>query len=758
MVLLVGPEGVGKSRIAEAFTSRVGDARVLEARCLPSARSTSFLPAIDVVRTATETEGVTDQARLSDSIRRFLGDTEEAGTIPGIIAGVAGPDEEHAQVPEVMWAIRRVLEVVAGRTTTIVVIDGVDRAHPTFLGTLEFLIATGEAPLLVLAMGKSDLLVDRPGWRETPNLGILRVDPLTLEEGRRLIGSMLGGRDLPTGDLSRIVEASGGNPLYLSESIQMLFDEGMVPTEDLPADVRSMAARRIAHRSPAERSIIARASVAGIAPADAAPAGFSHEFLQQVAYESLSVAERAEMHRDQVRLLSKGGSDRSEEREMLLGFHLERTVQGERSLGSPADEIADLAERASGLLGRLGLQALARSDMPAAAGLTERAEALLSPNDPRRLELMLGRSEALSEMGDMMGAAELAGMGMHASSGAGDERLQARFSVLDGTLRVLTGRGPGDVEGSLRRARDAAALFESTQDEIGVARAHELAATICWDAGRYLAAQSSLRRALEWAQAARDVRSQSKLVAWLVSSLFWGPTHVDEGVAMCEAILADGVGDRLARAKCLTMLAGLNAMRGDFSKARELLREASGIQRELGQNPSLGEGPQVAAITEMLAGDYAAAERELRPAYESLAHIADVGFLGTITSLLAKALCEQGRFTEAVKLTELSERIVPPEAAAARAEWVTTRGRILARSGRPLEAESLAREAVSLLDTDAQPRDRADALMDLAEVLRLAGRARDAKGAVEEALILYERKGVRPGIEKATAALEEIGV
>jgi Flp pilus assembly protein TadD len=57
------------------------------------------------------------------------------------------------------------------------------------------------------------------------------------------------------------------------------------------------------------------------------------------------------------------------------------------------------------------------------------------------------------------------------------------------------------------------------------------------------------------------------------------------------------------------------------------------------------------------------------------------------------------------------------------------------------EAEALAREAVRL----AEPTDfltiRADALLDLAAVLRRAGQPSDAEESIRSALALYEHKG-----------------
>ncbi len=52
--------------------------------------------------------------------------------------------------------------------------------------------------------------------------------------------------------------------------------------------------------------------------------------------------------------------------------------------------------------------------------------------------------------------------------------------------------------------------------------------------------------------------------------------------------------------------------------------------------------------------------------------------------------------------------------------------------------------------------DQADALTDLAEVLRLAGRPEEAAAALEEAIGVHERKGSIAGVNNARALLTEL--
>jgi tetratricopeptide (TPR) repeat protein len=84
------------------------------------------------------------------------------------------------------------------------------------------------------------------------------------------------------------------------------------------------------------------------------------------------------------------------------------------------------------------------------------------------------------------------------------------------------------------------------------------------------------------------------------------------------------------------------------------------------------------------------------------------------------------------------------------------RAKAFARQGRVVEAERLARKAVTLLEGTDDIQFHADALMALAEVLRVAERPSEAVHAVEQALSLYEQKGNVVSARKARALLGEL--
>src|SRR6266581_4154769 len=90
--------------------------------------------------------------------------------------------------------------------------------------------------------------------------------------------------------------------------------------------------------------------------------------------------------------------------------------------------------------------------------------------------------------------------------------------------------------------------------------------------------------------------------------------------------------------------------------------------------------------------------------------------------------------------------------------WRTARAKICARRGELKRAEALAREAVRLAEQTDLLNAQADALLDLSEVLTLAGRPEEARVLVEESARRYRRKGNLPSLERARQSANELAL
>jgi hypothetical protein len=166
-------------------------------------------------------------------------------------------------------------------------------------------------------------------------------------------------------------------------------------------------------------------------------------------------------------------------------------------------------------------------------------------------------------------------------------------------------------------------------------------------------------------------------------------------------------------------------MRADFEAARRYAGLAESIFLELGLQLAFAGLTQVTAPVELLAGDPAAAERELRRGLEILEPRGSDGYQ---QALLAEALYRQARFDEAAACAALAAAKDAEGVVLSQVTWRSVRAK-LERS------EELAREAVALAETTDATNLVADALVDLAVV------SEDADDLVVRALELYERKG-----------------
>jgi len=221
----------------------------------------------------------------------------------------------------------------------------------------------------------------------------------------------------------------------------------------------------------------------------------------------------------------------------------------------------------------------------------------------------------------------------------------------------------------------------------------------------------------------------------------WGPTPVPDAIKRCEEILAAAAGDRKAEAVILAFLSHLEAMQGRFDRARDLYRRSRAILQEFGMKlyaalTSLDSGP-----VELLAGDAEAAEVELRGDYEALDDMGERNYRATTAGLLAEALYEQAAYEEAETFARVAQQLAAEDDIASQFHWRCVLGKVFAQRERYEEAEALVLEAAEMIGRSDEPDSQGNALMDLAEVLTLAGRSAEAAERLREALLRFDSKG-----------------
>jgi tetratricopeptide (TPR) repeat protein len=284
-----------------------------------------------------------------------------------------------------------------------------------------------------------------------------------------------------------------------------------------------------------------------------------------------------------------------------------------------------------------------------------------------------------------------------------------------------------------------------------MARAWRVLLFILSNAGRHDDMAAAAERLIEHAMRAGEDRLVRRGASVYATAVVLGSTPVDEALEKCRAIAARVDGDRRSEAIVFGALAVLHAMAGEFELARTLYRREREYLAALGPSRELATTSLDSARVELLAGDHAAAERELRRDDAELASMGETYFRSTVLGMLARTLVESGAVEEADRFSMAAQAMADADDVDTQILWRLSRSRLLAAS-QPAGAVQLADEAVTLATQTHGLQTTADAYRSRACVLLDLGRDEAATADLDEAAGLYERKGDRASLE-ATRAL-----
>ena len=764
---MLGPGGVGKSRlVAELVAGLGGEADVLSGRCLSYGEGITYWPLVEVFRQADAEDELTD--------------------------ALAQPSSE-----ETFWSVRTWLERRARERPLVLVLDDLHWAEPTFLDLVEHVADwSRDAPILLLCIARAELLDVRPAWSGGKlNATTVLLEPLSEPESEELVANLVGTVSIDERTCRRIVEAAEGNPLFVEEMLAMVAQhDGAGEQLEVPPTIHALLAARLDGLQLRERQVVERASVEGqvfhrgavaeltpeemrpevaahllalvrkelIRPGDGTLPGedafrFRHLLIRDAAYQSLPKQERAFLHERLASWMEGVVGNRIQDHEELLGYHLEQAYRLQAELG-PLDEAGRaLGVRAAGRLSAAGRRALGRNDMPAANNLLDRAASLLERTDPARVALLADLGHAVMVTGDFVRGRAILEEAVELGREIGDARTEnwARVELL--WLRMQS-EPDLPLNEFVAGVEQAVRALEALGDDAAVARALLVRSFADLMTSRYDLMEQPLEQALVHARRAGERHTEDEILFWLMALLTFGSTPVGAAIERCERVLAEAPGNLHVEKSAMHFLGFLHAMEGRFDDARRCRSRSTALAREFGDRLNLASTVMVDGWIELLAGEPERAEQALRPAAEALIAMGETGYLSTAAAVLAQALYEQARYDEADEWTRTSERAASPDDTASAMTWRATRGGVLAHRGDFVAGEALARQAVAIGRAADNPRSLADCLLQLAEVLELAGRPEQATPFAEEALGLYEKKGIRPSIHEAKARLARLAV
>ena len=766
LATIVGPPGIGKSRLARELIGRA-EARVLVGRCLSYGEGITYWPLQEMV------------SQIGD-VRAALEGGRDGDLAAVRIAGAIGDSDVPASPEEIAWGARKLFEAMARSDPLLVVFDDIHWAEPTFLDLIEYVTTFAQdVPLLVLCTARADLFDQRPTWTAPrPNATVLVLEPLSAADCAELV-SDLG--EVVSETVERIVETAEGNPLFVEQLVATLAEEGA--GLDVPPTLQALLTARIDRLAEPERAVMERGSVEGrlfhrgavaallpepdrgevggqlltlvrkelIRPDHAMVPGddgfrFGHALIRDAAYDEIPKRMRAVLHEAYAAwLVARLGDDAPDE---IIGYHLEQAFRYGAELGA-ADPV--IGERAAERFATAGEAARARGDMHAAANLLGRAGDLI-PGHPRRPELLAGLGAALHATGEIERARSMLTEGASLANAAGDEHVEwlARIELAATDLESES----GDVEAAFREGRAAIAARESAGDHEVLARAwHLIGTTHNW---RSQAAEwrHASQQAVTHARETGDLALEVQMAIGLAGPIVYGPVPVDEGLRFADDLMA-----RLGHVPEVQGLAAhvrshMRARRGDFDGAFEGANAWRHHIHELGQEIMYAGTASCVWDVCSWARDWTRGEEVLREGYEMFERMGMNPHRSTIAAQLGEAVFRQGRVDEADRLSVESEQLGTSDDVLNEVSWRRLRAKVAEAHGDLDEARALAKSAVEIAVGMGFLDEVAVAWLDLAEILHAAGDS-EARTAAAEALRLFERKGNLVGARWARELLDQ---
>jgi class 3 adenylate cyclase/MoxR-like ATPase len=268
LITVLGPPGVGKSRLAAEFAESIAsrEGRVVRGRCLPYRERSAygaFAMQVKDLAGIYDSDGVeVAVGKLRTSVARLVG-PEQAEAVARNLAILLGL-ETHATAPDrdtLFQSVHVFIAAVARDHATAFVFEDIHWADSALLDLIELLAARlHDLPVLLLTLARPELLDTRPGWGG----GLLAYSALPLEplgntDATELVLHLLGAHV----KAAQVAETAEGNPLFIEQLAAVLSERGPEEATTLPTTVRGLVAARLDALPADERAVILDASIVG---------------------------------------------------------------------------------------------------------------------------------------------------------------------------------------------------------------------------------------------------------------------------------------------------------------------------------------------------------------------------------------------------------------------------------------------------------------------------------------------------------------
>ncbi|MEK6711598.1 MAG: AAA family ATPase, partial [Nitrospinota bacterium] len=525
VVFVMGEPGIGKSRLLLEFQRRLGEEVTwLEGRAVSFGRSIAFHPLTDLLkRTFRIEEGDTEGAvvrkieqgvlRLGEDLRPILPSLRYLLSVDPGDPVVAAMDPQQRR-GELFNALRRLMLRASEVRPQVVVYEDL---HWMDKATEEYLLFTDDS---IPASRILRILTYRPGYAhpfgDRTYHARIALDALQTEESVRMAQGLLAAESLPEDLKALIVRKAEGNPFFVEEVVKALREVGAVRREGdgyvlakrldevfIPDTLQDVIMARIDRLEEAPKKTLQVASVIGrefshrlldqlaevrerteellrelkaieliyeksLFPERAYM--FKHALTQDVAYNSLLLQRRRELHRLIGLAIEEIYAERLAEQYEVLAHHFSRAEEPAKAV----EYLARSAEKAAG--------SYAHSE--AVTALEEalvHAERLpVEGRDRRLLDLAVRRAESLHFLGRRQEIVDLLLQHQERLDRLQDPSLAGRFYFWLGWAHAWLGHRAEAAENLNRSLQEAT----RSGDEALMGRVHRALCLECTYSGR----------------------------------------------------------------------------------------------------------------------------------------------------------------------------------------------------------------------------------------------------------------------------------
>jgi len=719
IVSILGPPGIGKTRLIAEFARELSGARVLVGRAAPHAERIPWFALADALRGVDAAAGALHliQTRPPPSpLHR---------------------DDRREMNSEIGAAVRSALTATAEREPVVLVIDDVQWADAQLVAMLADLDAhPWDAPLLVVCLGRADTPSHRPpaaAGRE------VRLDNLDRAASQDLIRRLLPGASIRADVEDELAGRAGGNPLFVEEIVRLFRETGVLRREsgcwriveglrhELPESVQLVVAARIDALPAVRRRLLRDAAVCGetfrlgdlralgwddprgdiddlIARELLVEAGsgyaFRHAVIRDVAYGALPRAERARRHLELAAAIQKAcGPDAAPVE--TLAHHYAQAALASASSGTAAD--ASVVSAALEYLVRAGDSARSlRAFREAEAWYRQAteihepsADTAATPAGRAAVRASLRHSAALIDLHRYEEATTEASRALEIARAAGAREweaeavlqlgwLESEYGNLERARRLLERAGEHftaigdtlgrarvawasartmrltDVDGMLAQFEEAAGLFASGGDAVGEHLLYEQLAYGCSSRGGEQF-DRWFRRCVSSPTLGDEPRARAALLRTDGFQRFYRGAWIEAVEPLSDALgLARESGDFFVECDAAYLLARIAVARGRLDESEALARALAAAADDAAGHRQAEQAHVVLARVAARRGDPVASTRHLESAESLLAVAGNEREQQEVILARADIALDAGRWdeaaSEAARYRERAER------------------------------------------------------------------------------------------------------